>query len=171
MQLGVLLLQLGELHRQGLQQLPRTAVRVEVVLGQLARDLVAALGRDQQDRPLERRQAAQHQVQQDERVLVEPGDGLVGEHPDAEEDQGAEDEDPRPHAVAHSVGGTLAERETLAAAHPRVLTPAVQAAEMVFRLWGRFRLRGLGGGVFLGGCHEKAGCGLAGRRATHLTKS
>lgn len=56
-----------------LDLLERGHVRLVVVLREHARDLIRALGRDEQDRALERRDAREDQVQEDERGCANRG--------------------------------------------------------------------------------------------------
>ena len=97
-------------------------IRLVVVVRQFAADLVFSLRRYQQNRPLHGRKTRQDQVQQDERIPIEP-DVSIADHPAGEEHHRAEHKAPRTHAIAELVCRPLASGEVLARLHPRVVVP------------------------------------------------
>jgi hypothetical protein len=110
-------------------ELLAVGVRGVVVGRQFRGDLVCSPGRDEQDGALHGGQAAEDEVEQDERIGVEAA-AAVAHHPAGQEDQRREYEGPRAHPVAQPVGSALAERQLVASSQARV-TPregAVSAA-------------------------------------------
>ncbi len=84
-------------------------ILLSVLLGVELSGMLGALCGDQEDRTLQRGDARQHQVQQDERVGIErvttrPSCQDVDEDPNRKARDRTEDERPRPHAVSDTIG-------------------------------------------------------------------